>query len=91
MKLTAECRTHAYSGRNDPDRGTTINRLLALAAFAALSGCSAETASTSATAASLKKQEVEQGQKTMQRAQQKIDGAMQQMQQRADGAAGTEK
>lgn len=46
-----------------------------------------EVASTAATAASIKKQEIEQGQKTMQQAQQKIDGAMQQMQQRADSAA----
>ena len=68
-----------------------MNRLLALATIAALAGCGVETASTAATAAALKKQEVEQGQKTMQRAQQKIDGAMQQMQQRADEAATTEK
>jgi len=65
--------------------------LVVLAATAGLVGCGVETASTAATAASLKKQEVEQGQKTMGRAQQKIDAAMQQMQQRADGAAGTEK
>ena len=67
-----------------------MNRLLALAVVAALAGCGVETASTAATAAALKKQEVEQGQKTMRRAQEKIDGAMQQMQQRADGAAGKE-
>jgi outer membrane PBP1 activator LpoA protein len=65
--------------------------LISIAAAAVLAGCGVETASTAATAASLKKQEVEQGQKTMTRAQQKIDGAMQQMQQRADGAAGAEK
>ena len=53
----------------------------------ALAGCGVETASTAATAASMKKQEMEQGQKTMQRAQQKIDGAVQQMQQSADRAA----
>ena len=49
----------------------------------ALAGCGVETASTAATAASIKKQELEEGKKTMQRAQQKIDGAMQQVQQRA--------
>ena len=65
--------------------------LVVLAAAAGLAGCGVETASTAATAASLKKQEVEQGQKTMTRAQQKIDAAMQQMQQRADSAAGAEK
>jgi len=57
--------------------------LLVIAAAAALAGCGVETASTAATAASIKKQELEEGQKTMQRAQQKIDGAMQQVQQRA--------
>lgn len=65
--------------------------ILILAGSAALAGCGVETASTAATAASLKKQEMEEGQKTMNRAQQKIDGAMQQLQQRADGAAGAEK
>jgi len=68
-----------------------MKTLFALAVTLALAGCSVETASTAATAASLKKQELEQGQKSMQRAEEKIDGAMQQMQQRADGAAGTEK
>lgn len=63
-----------------------MRTLAALALAAALAACGAETASTAATAASLKKQELEQGQKTMQRAQQKIDGAMQQMQERAAGA-----
>jgi len=61
-------------------------KLLALTMALALAGCGAETASTAATAAALKKQEVEQGQKTMQRAQEKIDGAVQQMQQRAGSA-----
>ncbi|HEX7055191.1 MAG TPA: hypothetical protein VF211_14810 [Burkholderiales bacterium] len=60
--------------------------LAALAAAAMLAGCGVDAASSAATAASLKKQELEQGQKTMQHAQQKIDSAMQQMQQRAAGA-----
>lgn len=63
-----------------------MKTLLVIAAAVALTGCGVETASTAATAASIKKQELEQGQKTMQHAQQKIDGAMQQMQQRADSA-----
>ena len=63
-----------------------MRTLVALAAAAALAGCGVETAGTAATAASLKKQEMEQGQKTMQRAQEKIDGAVQQMQDRAAGA-----
>ena len=58
-----------------------MKTILAIAVTAALAGCGLETASTAATAASLKKQEMEQGQKTMQHAQQKIDAAAQQMQQ----------
>jgi ribosomal protein L44E len=57
--------------------------LVAVVTAAVLAGCGLETASTAATAASLKKQELQEGQRTMQRAQQKIDGAMQQMQERA--------
>jgi len=63
-----------------------MKTLLALAAAAALAGCGVETASTAATAGSIKKQELQGGQKTMQRAQEKIDAATQQMQQRAAGA-----
>jgi hypothetical protein len=53
-----------------------------LAVATVLGGCGVETASTAATAASIKKQELQEGKKTMERSQQKIDGAMQQMQQR---------
>ena len=60
-----------------------MKTLLAIIATATLAGCGVETASTAASAASIKKQELEQGQKTMQQAQQKIDGAMQQVQSRA--------
>jgi len=60
-----------------------MKTLLLIAASAALAGCGLETATTAATAASIKKQELEQGQRTMQQAQQKIDAAMQQVQQRA--------
>lgn len=59
-----------------------MKTLLALALAAALAGCGVEAVGTAATAASIKKQELEEGKKTMERAQQKIDGAMQQMQQR---------
>lgn len=55
--------------------------LVAVAAL--LTGCGLDAASSAATAASLKKQELEQGQKTMRRAQQKVDAAVQQMQERA--------
>ncbi|HEX6295440.1 MAG TPA: hypothetical protein VFZ74_02595 [Burkholderiales bacterium] len=64
-----------------------MRMLAVLLAAAALAGCGVETASTAATAAAIKKQEIEQGQRTLQQAQQKIDSAMQQMQQRADSAA----
>lgn len=59
-----------------------MRSLLVAVIAAALSGCGVETASTAATAASIKKQELQEGKRTMERAQQKIDGAMQQAQQR---------
>lgn len=58
-----------------------MNRLISLIAAAALSACGLDTASSAATAAALKKQEVEQGKKTMDQAQQKIGQAMEQLQQ----------
>jgi hypothetical protein len=64
-----------------------MKTLFALALAAALAGCGVETASTAATAASMKKQEIEQGQKTMTRAEQKIGAAVQQMNDSADNAA----
>jgi surface antigen len=60
-----------------------MKKLIALAAAAMLAGCGVEVATTAATVASIKKQEVEQGQKTMQQMQQKIEGAMQQVPDRA--------
>lgn len=63
-----------------------MKRLITLAVAAVLSGCGVETASTAATVATLKKQEMEQGKKTMDQAQQKINASMQQLQQRADNA-----
>jgi curli biogenesis system outer membrane secretion channel CsgG len=63
-----------------------MKALLVIAATAMLTACGVETASTAATAASIKKQELQEGQKTMQRAQQKIDAAAQQMQQRGGSA-----
>lgn len=63
-----------------------MKTLLAIAAAAALAGCGLDTATSAATAASIKKAELQEGQKTMQRAQEKIDAATQQMQQRAAGS-----
>lgn len=56
------------------------NLILAIAA-AALAGCGADTMSAAATGASIKKQELEQGQKTLQNAREKIDQATQQLHQ----------
>jgi len=58
-----------------------MRQLVPLLAAAALSACGLDTASSAATAASLKKQEVEQGKKTMDQTQQKIGQAMEQVQQ----------
>lgn len=68
-----------------------MKNLIALAAAALLAGCGVETASTAATAASLKKQEIEQGKKTMDQMQKSIGQAMDQANQRAQAAAGEEK
>ena len=52
-----------------------------------LAGCGVETVGTAATGAQLKKQELEEGRKTQQRAQQKIEQATQQMHERAGKSA----
>jgi TolA-binding protein len=59
-------------------------KLIVVFALAALAGCGVETATTAATGAAIKKQEVEEGKKTMDQVQQKVGQAMDQMQQRAD-------
>ena len=58
-----------------------MKRIIPLIAAAALSACGLDTASSAATAAALKKQELEQGKKTMDQAQRKIGQAMDQLQQ----------
>jgi NifU-like protein involved in Fe-S cluster formation len=63
-----------------------MRRLIVLLAVAALAGCGVETATTAATGAAVKKKELEEGQKTQERAQQKIGEAMEQAQQRAQQA-----
>jgi hypothetical protein len=52
----------------------------------ALSACGLETASTAATAAALKKQELEQGKKTMEQVQKGLDQANQQARERNEAA-----
>jgi hypothetical protein len=51
---------------------------------AILAGCGVETATTAATGAAIKKQEVEQGKKTLEQAQLKAEQAAQQVQQSAE-------
>ncbi|HEY5292828.1 MAG TPA: hypothetical protein VIJ43_11005 [Burkholderiales bacterium] len=67
-----------------------MKQIITAIAIAVLAGCGVETASTAATAAAVKKQEIEQGKKTMEQMQQNIGKAMEQTQQsteRADDAA----
>ena len=61
-----------------------MKTLLAIGVALALAGCGVETAGTAATAASIKKQELQEAKKTQERAQQKVDAAVQQMQQRSE-------
>jgi len=65
-----------------------MSRVFVVALSAALlAGCGADTATTAATAAAIKKQELEQGQKTMEQVQQKVGESMQQVQQSTQRAA----
>lgn len=67
-----------------------MRRLIAVLAVAALTGCGAETATTAATGAAVKKQELEQGERTRERAQERIDDAVDAMSRRAQQAGGAE-
>ena len=62
--------------------------LLPLLAVLLISACGVETVGTAATGAALKKQELQEGKKTMEQMQQKIDQAAQQSQERAAQAGG---
>jgi hypothetical protein len=67
-----------------------MRQIIAVIAVVALAGCGVETATTAATIAAAKKQEIEQGKKTMEQMQQNIGKSMEQTQQsteRADDAA----
>jgi curli biogenesis system outer membrane secretion channel CsgG len=68
-----------------------MTRLIPFIAAAALSACGLDTASSAATAAALKKQELEQGKKTIEQAQQKIGQAMDQLQQSQQSRENAEK
>jgi hypothetical protein len=63
-----------------------MRMLVAVGAAIVLAGCGADAASTAVTAASLKKQELQDGQRAMQQTQQKIDSAIQQVQERTADA-----
>ena len=58
--------------------------LMIAATLCALAACGQEVATTAATSAAIKKREIEEGKKTMERAQEKIGQAMDQAQQRAE-------
>jgi hypothetical protein len=60
-----------------------IGTVVIVLALGALAGCGAETMGTAATAASIKKQELQEGQRTLERAQERIGQAMELQQQRA--------
>ena len=55
-----------------------------LSILLSLGGCGVETATTAATGAVIKKNEMEEGKKTMERSQAKVQDAVQQMQERAE-------
>ena len=65
-----------------------MRAMLLMAVLAATAACGVETAGTAATGAVIKKQELEQGQATMQQMQQRIDDMNRQAQQRAEQAGG---
>ncbi len=61
-----------------------MKKIFALAIAFSLTACGVETATTAATGAVIKKNEMEEGKKTMERSQAKVEDAVQQMQQRAE-------
>jgi cellobiose-specific phosphotransferase system component IIA len=60
-----------------------LTSLVTLAGLALLSGCGADTAASAAAGAAIRKQEMEQAQKTIEQAKEKIDQAMQLERERA--------
>ena len=66
------------------DLKQTATYSAALLTLALLAGCGADTMSAAATAAAIKKQELQQGQKTMEQSKEKIGKAMELEQQRAN-------
>jgi len=75
-------RTVTSDGNHEPEQTATYSA--ALLTLALLAGCGADTMSAAATAAAIKKQELQQGQKTMEQSKEKIGKAMELEQQRAN-------
>ena len=65
-----------------------MSKWVAALAAAFLTACGVETAGTAATAAAIKKQELEEGKRTQQRANEKIDQATKAMQDSAQKRGG---
>jgi len=56
-----------------------MRQVMLVLVIVSLAGCGVETATTAATGAAIKKQEIVQGKKSMNEAQQKVEQAAQQM------------
>jgi len=65
-----------------------MSKFVSALAAVFLAACGVETAGTAATAAAIKKQELEEGKRTQQRANQKIDQATKAMQDSAEKRGG---
>jgi len=65
-----------------------MKHVVLASALILFAGCGVDTATTAATGASIKKQEMEEGKRSQERAQQKIDKMQEQMQDRAQQAGG---
>jgi hypothetical protein len=68
-----------------------MRHLIPAIALILLAGCGVESATSAATGASIKKQEMEEGKRTQDRAQLRIEQMQEQMHQRAEQAAGSER
>jgi hypothetical protein len=63
-----------------------MKRIVAVIATVALGGCGLDVASSAATSAALKKQQMEQGKKTLEAAQRQIDKGVELQQERIESA-----
>ncbi|MBI3045116.1 MAG: hypothetical protein HYY78_20065 [Betaproteobacteria bacterium] len=72
--------------KSNRDSRITIHAVAFMAVAGVLAGCGVDTATTAATGAAIKRQEADQGKKTLEQMQQKTEQAAQQLQQRAEQA-----